>query len=226
MTTNTAARVGAFFDRKAASFDAIYSGHKPRAGRIWDRLTRRNISDRLEFTKQALAPLAGKSILDVGCGSGRYGLEFAALGARRVVGIDVAEQMLVLARGLAQQPPAAGVCEFLNTDVLSYRPAERFDAVVAMGFFDYVDEPAKVLAHLRTLTTGVVVAAFPALRAVRVPARKLYLAARGCPVFFYTRKRVLDLCGAAGLECRQLVKRGPLLLLVATPQAAPPAGTR
>jgi hypothetical protein len=132
--------------------------------------------------------------------------------------------MLALARRLAERPPAAGVCEFVNTDVLSYQPAERFDAVVAMGFFDYVDEPAKVLAHLRTLTLGTLVAAFPARWALRVPARKLSLAARGCPVFFYTRDGVLELCRAAGLECQQLIKRGPLLLLVATPQGASPAG--
>lgn len=222
-TTTTSGRVGAYFDRKAASFDAIYSGHKPLPGRVWDRITRRNIGDRLEFTKRVLSPVQGKSILDVGCGSGRYGLEFAAMGARRVVGIDVAEQMLVLARRLAEER-AAGVCEFLNTDVLRYSPGERFDAVVAMGFFDYVDDPVRVLAHLRSLTDGVVVAAFPARGAFRVPFRKLYLTARGCPVFFYTRGGILELCRRAGLECRQLERRGPIYLLVASPNGATAAG--
>src|SRR5205807_6132635 len=103
----TSARVGAYFDRKAIAFDAIYSGHKALPWRLWDRLTRRNITQRLEFTKRVLTPLDGRRVLDVGCGSGRYGLEFAAMGAAEVVGIDVAEGMLALAKRLAEERGAA-----------------------------------------------------------------------------------------------------------------------
>ena len=47
----------------------------------------------------SLAPdLTGKAVLDLGCGFGENCAEFMRLGARRVVGIDISEKMLEIAR--------------------------------------------------------------------------------------------------------------------------------
>ena len=44
-----------------------------------------------------LPDLGGKTVLDLGCGTGRYGFILEELGARRVIGIDQSDTMLQLA---------------------------------------------------------------------------------------------------------------------------------
>lgn len=210
-------QVAAFFDRRAPDFDAIYSGRRTAPLRLWDRLTRRNLFDRLEFTLQALEPLAGASVLDVGCGSGRYGVALAGRGAARVVGIDAAPRMLQIGEALAREHGVADRCAFVLGEVEGYRPGRSFDGVVAMGFFDYVKDAAGVLAHLRPLTGRRLVASFPARAAVRAPFRRVWLGLHGCPVYFYGAAQVRALAVAAGFSRVQVVRRGPILLLVADP---------
>lgn len=50
-------------------------------------------------------PVAGLSVLDLGCGSGEACRAFAEMGAARVVGLDLSENMLA---GLARAHPALG----------------------------------------------------------------------------------------------------------------------
>ncbi len=45
-----------------------------------------------------LPDLAGKAVLDLGCGAGDHCAEFIRRGAERVLGIDISEKMLALAR--------------------------------------------------------------------------------------------------------------------------------
>ncbi len=214
-------RIASHFDRKAPSFDAIYSGEKTAVGRWWDARTRQNLHDRFRFTLDALAPVVGKRVLDVGCGSGRYGVRLAQDGATEVVGVDLAGEMLVIAERLAREAGVEERCTFLQEDVLDLAPAAPFDAAIALGFFDYVREPEPVMAHLRRLTAGPVVASFPARWAWRVPARWAYLTARGCPVRFFGEEGVRALCGRSGWRPSTLVRRGPIYLLVAYPEGDP-----
>ena len=46
---------------------------------------------------EALGPVEGLRVLDVGCGSGLYARELVAGGARSVVGLDVSPTMIRLA---------------------------------------------------------------------------------------------------------------------------------
>ena len=209
--------VAAFFDRRAPGFDAIYSGDRAAHLRLWDRLTRRNLFERLEFTLDTLAPLAGASVLDVGCGSGRYGLLLAERGASEVVGIDVAPRMLEIAESLARAHGSADRCVYLCVAAEAYRPQREFDGVVAMGFFDYTADAAGLLAHLRPLTRRRLVASFPARAAFRAPFRRAWLGLRGCPVYFYDAEQVRRMAEDAGFGRARVVRRGPILLLVAEP---------
>lgn len=214
---NVAEQLAVYWSRRAEEFDALYTGRKGAASRLWDRLTRRNIGDRFRFTLRAVRPVDGKRILDVGCGSGRYCVELAAGGEAEVVGVDLAAGMLTIAERLAAQRGVESRCRFVRADILDYEPAQRFDDTVAMGFFDYVPQPHSVLSHLRVLTTGKLVASFPCRVSGRAPFRKLWLAARGCYVRLYGRSEVKALCASAGFEVRTLVRRGPIYLLIAEP---------
>lgn len=211
-------QLSAYFDRKAASFDAIYSGQKGLLPRAWDRFTRQNIRDRLEFTLQALSPLTGKRILDVGCGSGRYSVELAARGAAAIVGLDLSPQMIRFAECLVMRQGFSAQCQFLQQDVMNYLSQEPFDEVIALGFFDYQRKPGPILNHLRPLVRHRLVASFPALWALRTPFRKAWLHLQDCPVYFFTQSAIARLCTETGFTCHTLIRSGPIYLLIAEPK--------
>jgi len=212
-------RVGDRFDREARGFDAIYSGEKGFIGRTWDRLTRKNIHTRFVYTLEKLSPIEGKRILDAGCGSGRFAIEYAKRGAGYVVGVDLASGMLDIARRLANENGLDDKCAFVLEEIGTYKPDDKFDAVTALGFFDYIPDPVEVLSHLRELTVnkGILIASFPSLWAFRAPFRKLWRMKDGCYIRFYTKDQVREYSEKAGLEVRELMRDGPNYLLVASP---------
>jgi SAM-dependent methyltransferase len=113
-----------------------------------------------------LAP--GARVLDAGCGTGRVGARLADLGFD-VVGVDVDEAMLEMAREL--RPDLPWVASDLATLDL---PEERFDAVVLAGnvvpFLELDALPAvadRLAAHL--VPGGLVVSGF-GVEAARLPA--------------------------------------------------------
>lgn len=216
---NTPERMAKLFDEAASDFDAIYSRRTTPVRRLWDSLTRRNIYRRFDFTLAAVAPAQNKRVLDVGCGSGRYCVALAQQGAAKVVGLDVSPLMLKLAGEIAQGAGVADRCEFVQQDAMKYAPSELFDAVIAMGFFDYVKDQVPLMTQLRTLCRGKVIASFPCLWAWRVPVRWLWWRLHGWEITFSTRQSLLDLCKASGLRVCELKRDGPVFLLIAEPEA-------
>src|SRR5207247_8597292 len=113
--------------------------------------------------------------------------------AREVRGVDAAPRRVDLALGHARRAGVIDRCKFIAVPFLTHPFDQRFDYVLAVGFFDYVEDPLPFLAKSRELTRAKFIATFPRLFTWRAPTRKLRLALRKCPVFFYTRRRVLDL---------------------------------
>src|SRR6058998_839402 len=124
-----------FFEGYAADFDHIYddTGKGPVA-RFIDRHLRRAMRVRFEKTFEALDPIAGRSLLDAGCGGGRYAIPAAKAGATHVLGLDFSEPMLELARRKAAADGVERVCQFVNGDLLTHPiPEKRFDYAIAIG---------------------------------------------------------------------------------------------
>src|SRR5262245_52239735 len=75
----------------------------------------------------ALLPeVDGRRVLDLGCGAGQLAHHLAARGAAEVVGVDISERMLALARAEWSHPRVTYRREALET--LAFSPA-RFDLV-------------------------------------------------------------------------------------------------
>jgi 2-polyprenyl-3-methyl-5-hydroxy-6-metoxy-1,4-benzoquinol methylase len=89
-------------------------------------------------------------VLDLGCGCGNASMTLAKLGFR-VLGVDISEPMIAQASDNAAR---IGVdnCQFEVYDVVREHPdAGQFDAVVALGFIEYFDEPILVLRRIHHL---------------------------------------------------------------------------
>jgi len=89
--------------------------------------------------------IAGKVVIDFGCGTGTDAIEIAKSGAKRVIGIDIVEHHLQTAR---QNAAAAGVqdsCTFAcSTDELA-------DIVTSVDAFEHFADPAGILRIMNAL---------------------------------------------------------------------------
>ena len=187
-----------YFQQRADKFDALYADEN-KLTYLLNRLFRRPMFLRAQLALDALAGLpSGFTVLDVGCGSGRNSILFAQAGAGKVVGVDFSERMLELARAFASSHEGGERCRFVCGNFLQSDDADRYDAVAALGVFDYVSDPVAFLRKMSQAARHVVVASFPGLSLVRMPLRKIRYALRDCPVYFYRRKELDSIARAAG----------------------------
>jgi ribosomal protein L11 methyltransferase len=99
----------------------------------------------------ATQPLADKSILDYGCGSGILGIAGIALGARQVTAVDIDRQALTATHENALRNQFANRIRIQPSDLLD--TSERFDVIVANILSGTLVELAPVLkAHSRSGT--------------------------------------------------------------------------
>ena len=144
MTTRDEARAKA-----AATYNAAADRYDDPANEFWARFGRATV-ERLR-----LAP--GSRVLDVCCGSGASALPAAAMVGPMgsVLGIDVAEKLLELARAKAAARGLANA-EFRFGDMLDLRlPESHFDAVVCVfGIFFVPDMAAAVRSLWKVVRPG------------------------------------------------------------------------
>jgi len=206
-----------FWDRGADRFDAIYSGAKPRWERLLDRWFRRDMQERFQWILGQAGNLKGKSVCDLGCGSGRYVVACARSGASRVVGVDAAPGMLRLASSLVAEEGVGERCELCQLDFLQTPLHEIFDVTLAVGVLDYMRDPLLFLQSARSITGSRFLATFPRRWTWRMPLRKLRLAVLGCQVYFYSRQDVVAFLHDAGFHCERIERVGALFCVRARP---------
>jgi len=100
---------------------------------------------------QQLCPLAGKRVVDVGCGGGILSDSMARAGAQ-VLGIDLSTKPLRVAELHAMEAGTEGV-EYreIAVEALAAEQPASFDAVTCMEMLEHVPDPASVVRALATL---------------------------------------------------------------------------
>lgn len=98
---------------------------------------------RLDYVDQ-LAGLAGKTVLDVGCGGGILAESMAQRGAT-VTGIDLGDKPLKVAKLHLLESGAQVDYRLIAVEVLAKEQPEHYDIVTCMEMLEHVPDPASVV---------------------------------------------------------------------------------
>ncbi len=181
--TSADAAVLAYFASRAAGYDA--------AGRrgIWAWQRRREAATILALAGE----VAGRSVLDLGCGCGFYARLLAAEGAGPVVAVDAVPAML-------DQLDDPNI-ETIAGDIARIELERRFDRVILAGVLEFAAEPGAVLANARRhlAPQGRIVTLTPPAN----PAGRIYRAfhhRHGFHIGLFTPVRLAAVVDEAGLR--------------------------
>ncbi|HET9370644.1 MAG TPA: methyltransferase domain-containing protein [Vicinamibacterales bacterium] len=114
-------------------------------------------AERFALNGVGLERFEGVEALDAGCGSGRYTMAMAKLGARHAHGVDLSERAVREASARARRMGYGDRVSFAQRSVIDL-PAEwtnRFDFVCSNGVVHHTPDPIKGLAEIaRVLKPG------------------------------------------------------------------------
>lgn len=187
-----------YFDDRAGRFSRFY-----RSEPVTRALGRGALFDRLRFAVATAEALGATHVLDVGCGSGPLFEPLAQRGIR-VTGLEPAASMLELARLAAARYP--GLVEVREGRWEEIDEGDRYDLAVALGVYDYVDEPEELTRRMASAAPSVV-GSFPR-PGPRTELRKVRYGVRGVSVHPYSPARIAEVAAASGLEVRELRRLG------------------
>ena len=158
----------------------------------WARKERVLLSDftARPFVLDAIGPLHGAHVLDLGCGEGYVARRIAERGAASVFGVDISGEMVENARRAAPTDGARAM-RFEVADAATFAdfPRARFDRVVAVFLFNYLTRAQMTAVlraareHLAAGGTFVFTVPHPCFPYMRSPAEPFYFDTAGRSYF-------------------------------------------
>ncbi len=100
---------------------------------------------RLDYIEQRCGGLAGKTVIDVGCGGGILAESMAAKGAT-VTGVDMGEAPLKVAKLHGLESGVHVDYQQITTEHMAHQHPAQFDVVTCMEMLEHVPDPASVIA--------------------------------------------------------------------------------
>lgn len=210
-----------YFEDSAKDFDDIYDNRGNIVERFINKVFRKGMRERVILTLQECEG-NGKTILDIGCGSGRVSLLLAEKGTK-VTGIDYSPRMIELANEYLERYETERntkldvefrCCDFME----DFSNDDLFDITLALGVFDYLKYPLPFLEKMKKLTREKMLISCPAKSAFQTPIRKVWLYTRNCPVYFYSAKKLATMYQSIGVTNYQITKLSAGYLVKASPR--------
>ncbi len=197
----TSHKVESHFNKEYKVFDAYYAGKRGFISNWIDKLFRRSMRLRFEKVIKEVAPYEDTTVLDVGCGTGRYSMALALKGIKKALGVDFAQNMIEEANRLARQLKIDHICRFVRADFMQMNLEETFDHVFAMGVFDYIADPVPLVKKMLRCAGRKVMISFPTSGGIIQRLRKFkFEKIKKCPVFFYSEAYVKQIARQAGAK--------------------------
>ena len=104
---------------------------------------------RIQFI-QSYADIAGKRVVDVGCGGGILTEGLAKLGAD-VLGIDLSEELIDIADLHGLESGVSAHYQKISAEALAQQQPESFDHVTCMEMLEHVPDPGSIISACSTL---------------------------------------------------------------------------
>ena len=151
---------------------------------LWVRRKRIHIyRNVLRSGQKCLGDLAGKRVLEVGCGRGATLLEFGRRGAQ-IAGLDYAQSALDCCEDLRQAFGISSPVDLRCGDARALPFADNsFDFVYSVGLLEHFEDPSLLLREQRRVLRpgGFVLVQVPQLYSIYTPVKRLCMAAGKWP---------------------------------------------
>jgi len=206
------------FEKIVKEFDEIYDNKGGIFKRLVNKTFRKGMRERVALTLQECHG-RNKTVLDIGCGSGRVSFLLAEKGMK-VVGIDYSSKMIELAdeylkKYIVNKSVKLNVKFMCRNFMKNFEGNKAFDITVALGVFDYIKNPILFLKKMRNTTKEKMIASYPAKFTFITPIRKVWLWTRNCPVYFYTKNELKAMYDSIGIKNYKIRKTPDGYLVVA-----------
>jgi 2-polyprenyl-3-methyl-5-hydroxy-6-metoxy-1,4-benzoquinol methylase len=175
-----------FFEGYAEDFYSIYQQKERPLFSKLNKWIRAGMFLRFEQTYQSCQEIGAKNLLDVGCGPGYHDAILAKSLKMEIMGIDVAENMIKLAKKTAKQTNVEQQCDFERVDFMTFQSEKSFDVVLSLGVVEYIMEPAPFVSKMMEHAEKLVIFSLPVKWHWLTPQRMIRYKLRRCPLRFYS----------------------------------------
>jgi 2-polyprenyl-3-methyl-5-hydroxy-6-metoxy-1,4-benzoquinol methylase len=181
-----------FFHLYANRFQRIYKNdQKNLVEQFLDSQLRSSMFVRFKMVLDEIKISKAKTVLDVGCGPGEHDVILARELGIDVTGIDVAENMIELAKAASLGSNTLGLCRFILGSFTDFSSEEKFDLIFSLGVVEYIKEPSDFIMKMCNFTEGKVIFSIPVKFHWLTLQRILRYKIRNCPLWFYSKS---DIC--------------------------------
>ncbi|GAB4499500.1 MAG: hypothetical protein OHK003_15550 [Anaerolineales bacterium] len=194
----------------------------------WDRLSTIFRGDamyiRMNTALELIQPhIAGKTVLDVGCASGRFAFQMIKAGAQKVYGTDISNEALELASKRSAELGMQDKLEFSAFDVVQPNtPLPQVDIATALGVIEYFDAK-DMAAFLGNLRAKYILLDFPDHgRKKEFPTwilRQVYIRVNKLPgVYLYSLEEFAKIAEPFGFKDLRVIKRNNFYYVTNLPE--------
>jgi len=199
--THDTDRARSYFDALAPEYNRAFdlTGRNPFSAFVNRFFRGRTFALRMRLLESLFARLGmtGRRVLDLGCGSGQVSLLAASMGAS-VEGIDIAPQMLRIARESAERAGVRDRVTFSEADI-AVCPLPEADVVLVVGVVEYYRDFTPMVRRAAAAASKYLVIAHTSRVFYRMWIRRVMFAASRASVYFHPMRDLIAVAEREGL---------------------------